>query len=458
MSTTETLARAQAPMPPVAELPEIMVRFAADPVSELAALTQRFGPVFRLPLGAEATVFLNEGPIAEKVLRLDFSSFGMSQQTERLNRPLLGRSMPVTSDQRYWEELHAVILPMFTPAMLKSYFTETVKVVAEEVEHLAKAAREGRTVPLLDFVRTGVFTALSRTLFARGVSTEDIPRLLSLFESSNRYMSMRYLQGEAADVSEEPPIVAGRKALADLDAYIRRLIAQRRDEPPAEAQDMLDVLVGARTPAGRALDDDEVRDNVMALFFGGQETTPSVITWALGLLSAHPHKREQLEEEVDRVLGDRTPTWEDLKALKYADMVLDETVRLYPPFSFVGREALEDVELGDFHVPAGSPIAFVGWTIHRNPADWPDPEVFEPSRHVDELRKVRNRCAFVGFGYGQRRCTGERVGRMEGVLMLAMIAQRLRLDRVGGGLSAHQVMMAIKPADGMPVTVSERRR
>lgn len=444
------------PGPTPEELPQVLSAFLADPLSTFTDLNARYGALFRLPIGGRDTVFLNDSDAAERVLRLDFSVFGMSTMTERLNEPLLGRSMPVTTDHGYWEELHSVIMPMFTPKMIKSYFEQTVKVVAEEVDQLVEYAREGRTVHMLDFVRHGIFVALTKTLFIRGVEPGDVDKLLELFAKSDKYMHMRYTQGETADSSDDPVIVAGREALKEIDEYIYSLIAFRRASCPPEPEDMLDVLLTMRTREGRLLDDKEVRDNAMALFFGGQETTPSVTTWAFALLSANPDKREKMLAEVDRVLEGRQPTWEDLRKLEYTEMVLEEAMRLYPPFAFIGRETLEDTELRGYQIPRGTPLGFVGWTIHRNPTDWPDPESFIPERHTRELQRSRNKCAFLAFSYGQRRCTGERVGRMEGVLLLSMLAQKVLLDRVGGGLSPHQVIMAIKPADGLPMTVTER--
>lgn len=444
------------PGPSLADAESVGREFMADPVGYFTKLAAEHGPVFKLPIGAEETVFLNDADSAEKVLRLDFAAFGMSQQTEENMRPLLGRSMPVVSDHRYWEEMHAIIMPMFTPTMLRRYFEQTVQVVADEVEHLVHAAESGETVLLLNFVRQGIFAALARTLFVRGVEPSAIPQLLGWFEKSNDYMSARYLLGAAAELSAEPRIVAGREALEEINGYVYQLIAFRRANLVDQPEDMLDVLLAARKADGEALTDVEIRDNVVALFFGGQETTPSVIAWAFGLLSAHPEKRERMLEEIDRVLEGRPPTFQDLAKLEYTEMVLDEALRLYPPFSFVGRQALEDVELGGYRIAKGTPLGFVAWTIHRDPRQWPDPLAFEPERHTRELRKTRGKCAFLAFGYGQRKCTGERVGRMEGLLMLSMVSQKLLLDRVGGGLSPHHVINAIKPADGLPVVVRHR--
>src|SRR5579871_2468526 len=124
MSDDGSVRQAQ-PLAPIARCDDFERRFVADPVGLFAELAQQEGPVFRLSVGGRDTVFLNDSQTAEKMLRLDFSSFGMSQQVEELNRPLLGRSMPVVADHRYWEELHAILLPMFTPPMVRGYFEQT---------------------------------------------------------------------------------------------------------------------------------------------------------------------------------------------------------------------------------------------------------------------------------------------------------------------------------------------
>lgn len=444
------------PGPGLDQALEVGMAFAADPVTYLSGLAAEHGPIFKMPVGPQEYVFLNSPELAERMLRLDFEDFGQSTRIEEVLRPMLGRCIATVADHPYWQQIHAIMLPMFTPKMLQRYFAETVKAIEEEVVHLSEMQARGEVVQLHQFVREGVFTALTRTIFVRGVKPGDVEQLLNWFASSDNYMNMRYLQGEVADADMSPPIKQGREDLERISRYVYDLIAWRHANRVDEPEDMLDVLMQATKSDGHALSDIEVRDNVVALFFGGQETTPSIISWAFGLLSANPDKREKLFAEIDRVLGGRQPTFRELSELKYAEGVLDEALRLYPPFSFIGREAIRDVELGGYQIPKGTAMGFVGWTIHRDPQHWPNPEVFEPERHNPENRRDRAKCAFIAFGYGQRRCIGERVGRMEGLLMLALVSQKHMLDHVGGGLPAHKVVQSIKPADGMPMIIVPR--
>jgi cytochrome P450 len=444
------------PGPGLDQALEVGMAFAADPVTYLAGLAAKHGPIFKMPVGPQEYVFLNNPELAERMLRLDFEDFGQSTRIEDVLRPMLGRCIATVADHPYWEQIHAIMLPMFTPKMLHRYFAETVTAIEEEVVHLSEMQARGVVVQLHQFVREGIFTALTRTIFVRGVKPGDAGLLLKWFASADNYMNMRYLQGEVSDIDMSPPIKQGREDLERISQYVYDLIAWRHANPVDEPEDMLDVLMQAKKSDGTALADVEVRDNAVALFFGGQETTPSIITGAFGLLSANPGKREKLFEEIDRVLGGRAPTFRELSELKYAEGVLDEALRLYPPFSFIGREAIRDVELGGYRIPKGTALGFVGWTIHRDPQHWPNPEAFEPERHSPENRRDRAKCAFIAFGYGQRRCIGERVGRMEGLLMLALLSQKLMLNHVGGGLPAHKVVQSIKPADGMPMTIVPR--
>jgi len=436
----------------------VALSFLRDPLGYMERMQQRYGPIYRLPLGGQELVLLHDAHAVEKVLRLDFESFGMSHRQEELLSPLLGRSMPVVADPAYWGELHSILLPMFSPRMLQRYFVETAAAIQHEVEILAGHQARGQAVGLYEFVKTGIFESLMRTLFVRGLDHADIPQLLEWFSRADTYVNARNLSNASPLIKLLPKVREGMRCLERINERVYRLIEYRKANPVDEAQDMLDVLLTAKKKDGTRLDDKELRDNVVALLFGGQETTPTVTTWAFGLLAANPDKRAIMLDEIDRVLGDRPPTWQDLAKLEYTDMVLDEALRLYPPFPFIGREAKVDTGLDGYEIKKGTTLGFVGWTVHRDPRHWPEPEKFLPERHSRDNKRERAKCAFLAFGYGQRRCIGERVGRMEGLLMLSIISQHFLLDHVDGKLPKPYVQMGIKPVGGMPMRITPRRK
>jgi cytochrome P450 len=444
------------PGPGLEESGAALAKFMAQPLAFFEELVEKYGRINAIAVGPSKNVFLHDALDVEQVLRFDMHSYDMGQLTHALNYPLLGDSMPVTPDHLYWQQLHSIMLPMFTPKMLRLYFERTVEAVRDEVEILGTYAKSGEVFDLEQQIRLGVFDALTRTIFTRGLDRTEIPQILEMFISACTYMNARYISMNPAYEASNDAERAGLEALERLNKRVYELIAYRKQNPVDEQEDMLDVLLAARLSDGRPLSDKELRDNVMALLFGGQETTPTEITWAFALLATHPEEREKLIEEVDRVLGDRTPTFDDLEQLEFCRMVFDETTRLYPAFSYIGREAKADTQVGDYAIKKGTSIGFVAWTIHRDPRWWPEPEAFVPERHSREEIKTRPRCALVSFGYGRRRCLGERVGRMEGTLMLAMAHQKFVFELRNGQLPKPMVRMAIHPEGGLQVTAVPR--
>ena len=427
-----------------------------DPMRCFEGFVEKTGRIQRVRLGTDDVVFLHDAVLIEDMLVRNKADFNMSVRNQRVLDPLLGNSIPVTTDLIHWQNLHAVMLPLFTPQMIVKYFEATRDAVDHEISKLKRLEEQGEQVALYDFVRAGVFHALAKTLFIDGIREDEIPEMLAHFTNQSHYMTARILLGDSSIIRLWPKANQGRKSLEKIYARIDQLISRRRAHPPAEAQDMLDVLISATDKNGAPLSDTVIRENTMALFFGGQETTPGSITWAFGLLAANPDKRQLMLDEIDQVLGSRPPEFADLNHLKYTQMVLDEAMRLYPMFPFIERQAVNDTQVGEYKIPKGTTMGFVGWTAHRDPRNWPDPESFIPERHSPEMKRGRDRCAQVSFGFGQRRCLGERVGRMESMLMLVMISQQFLLDHPSGELPDYVVRMSPKPENGMPMNISSR--
>jgi cytochrome P450 len=446
-------------IPEVHGLPFIGVghRMFRDPMRFFERLVDELGRVQKVKVGGQDIVFLHDAELIEQMLLHHKDAYNMSRRNQQTLDPLLGNSIPVTTDVLHWEHLHTLMLPMFTPRMMVKYFDATRDAVTHEVRALDALARRGEDVNLYEFVRIGVFHALTKTLFKDGVTEDEIPTLLDHFTNQNHYMTARYLIGDSPLINLWPAARRGKRSLEVINRRIGQLIAARRAEQRTEAHDMLDVLIQARDKEGLPLSDKVIRDNTMALFFGGQETTPGSITWAFGLLAANPEKRDLMLAEIDEVLQGRDPEFADLNRLKYTEMVLDEAMRLYPMFPFIEREAVQDTQLGEYAIPRGTTLGFVGWTTHRDPANWPSPESFIPERHAAENKKGRPRCALISFGYGTRRCLGERVGRMESMLMLVMISQRFLLNHSDNKLPDYIVRMSPKPRNGMPMVIVPRR-
>src|SRR6185369_8623513 len=194
------------------------------------------------------------------------------------------------------------------------------------------------------------------------------------------------------------------------------------------------MLKGAGVQRLRDLDaavSQDLRDQIITIFLAGYETTANALTWTWYLLSQNPEADAKMHEEINRVLDGRTPTVEDVPQLKYTELVLAESMRLYPPAWAMGRKAKNDFELGPYYLPRGTTMLMSQWIAHRDPDYWPEPVRFDPERFRPDA-PARPKFTYFPFGAGPRQCIGESFAWMEGVLVLATIAQRWRLRLVSG--------------------------
>jgi cytochrome P450 len=247
-----------------------------------------------------------------------------------------------------------------------------------------------------------------------------------------------------------------RRAVRRLDDIVYRIIRERRASGRL-ASDLLATLLAARAEDGRAMSDEQLRDEVMTLFLAGHETTAVTLMWTWYLLSASPAAEGRLHEELDAALAGRLPQVGDLARLRYAEAVVYEALRLYPPVVVLGREAIRDCEIGGHAVPRGTTVIVSPWLLHRDPRYFAEPNAFRPERWLDGLAERLPRFAYCPFGAGPRRCIGASFAAMELVLVLATIAQHFRLRLAAGHPVVPRVDLTLRPRDGMLMSVHTRR-
>lgn len=245
-------------------------------------------------------------------------------------------------------------------------------------------------------------------------------------------------------------------AKRELDAVVARIIAERR-RTPGDRGDLLSMLLDARdAETGEGMSDEQVRSEVMTLLLAGHETTANALTWLWYLLSAHPAVETRLHEELARVLGGAAPSVAQLADLPYARMVIDETLRLYPPAWIGPRRVTREFEFAGRTVPAGAYAAYSSWASHHLPDVFPEPEEFRPERFTPAARAALPKGAYVPFGGGSRTCIGMRFGQLEVKAIASAIIRRFRLELAPGFELRVRQMPTIGPRGGLPVVVHER--
>jgi cytochrome P450 len=216
------------------------------------------------------------------------------------------------------------------------------------------------------------------------------------------------------------------------------------------------MLLAAQDEDGSSMTDRQLRDELMTIFLAGHETTALALTWAWYLLAQNPEAEARLAEELQEVLGGREPTVADLPRLRYADWVLKEAMRLYPPAWAVGRECVRECEVGGHRVGVGTQVLGFQWVIQRDPRWFADPLAFRPERWGEESISRLPRYAYFPFGGGPRLCIGNYFAAMEAVLILSTVARRFRLRLPRG----HEVevfpALSLRPKHGLPVRLEAR--
>jgi cytochrome P450 len=256
-----------------------------------------------------------------------------------------------------------------------------------------------------------------------------------------------------------PGVMQFRRSRARLDAIVQRMIADRRALTRDELErrnDLMSMLIAAQDEDASRMTDEQVRDEAMTIFLAGYETVANSLAWTWYLLSQNPGARERMVREVDDVLGGRAATLEDLPSLRYTEMVFAESMRLYPPAWAMGRAATRAVQLGEYRLPPGTHIFFSQYVIHRSPEYWEEPLGFRPERHTPEGKAARPRFVYFPFGGGRRQCIGESFAWMEGVLALATIAQRWRMEFVPRFPVVPQAKITLRPKFPLMVKLHAR--
>jgi cytochrome P450 len=254
-----------------------------------------------------------------------------------------------------------------------------------------------------------------------------------------------------------------RRAIDDLDGIVYGVIERRTAEVANAAhrerpRDLLQRLLDARDEQGDGdgLSPREVRDQLVTLYLAGHDTTAHALSWTFYLLSRNPSVQRALERELQRVLGGRVPSYEDLPALGLVERVIKEAMRIYPPVMAIPRRALHDTSIGRYAVPAGSEAIIWVYRTHHDPRFFPEPERFLPERFEPAAIDARPKHAYLPFGAGQRACIGQTFAMIEAQLIVATFAQRLELRYARKRPPGLRLGVTLAPKGGLPMRITPR--
>ncbi|MFD0413477.1 cytochrome P450 [Streptomyces sp. NPDC127108] len=283
-----------------------------------------------------------------------------------------------------------------------------------------------------------------------GTGAADPDTVITAFEDVLTEYLGRLYQAPVPGTQEERAERA-EAALARLRATVDQVVEAHRSDGRADRSDLIGALVEAGEQPAR------IRDTVMATLLAAHHTTGVAVSWTLHLLARHPDVTARVTDELDRVLGDRAaPDYTDLRRLTYLDMVLKESMRLYPPGPYGARETTDALVVGDYEIPAGATVFYPFWAVHMNPEHWPEPERFDPERFTPEEIAKRPRLAHIPFGIGPRSCEGANLAVVEAELILAVLLKRFRFRPEPGHEVTPVERFVLWAADDIRMLVSPR--
>lgn len=431
-----------------------------------------YGGIFRLNFGPKSFLIVSDPSIAKHILRENSKAYSKGILAEILEF-VMGTGL-IPADGEVWRIRRRTIVP----ALHQKYVAAMISLFGQATDRLCKkldaAASDGEDVEM-----ESLFSRLTLDIIGKAVFNYDFD---SLTNDTGIVEAVYTVLREAEDRSVSPipvweiPIwkdISPRQKrvsaalklindiLDDLIAICKRMVDEEElqfHEDYVNEQDpsILHFLLAS----GDDVSSKQLRDDLMTMLIAGHETSAAVLTWTFYLLSKEPSVVSKLQEEVDSVLGDRFPTIEDMKKLKYATRVINESLRLYPQPPVLIRRSLENDVLGGYPIKRGEDIFISVWNLHRSPKIWDDAEKFKPERWPldgPNPNETNQNFSYLPFGGGPRKCVGDMFASYETVVALAMLVRRFNFQIALGAPPVEMTTGAtIHTTEGLKMTVTRR--
>lgn len=424
--------------------------FRKDAPRFLLKTARQYGDIVYFKLGQQDIYQLADPELIKDVLITNQHSFMKSRMLQRA-KVLLGEGL-LTSEAPLHTRQRRLVQPAFHRQRLTGYADTMIAYATRTRE----AWHDGENLDVAREMMRLTLAIVAKTLFNADVESEagDIGEALTAILQLFQIVMMPFSQW--IEKLPLPHVRRFERARDRLDQTIYRIIDQRRASGEDKG-DLLSMLLMSVDEEGTGgMSNEQVRDETLTIFLAGHETTANALTWTWYLLSQHPEVEQRFHDEVDRVLGGRLPQPDDFAALRYVEMVLAESIRLYPPAWAVGRMAKSGYDAARYHIAPGSVVLMSPYVVQRDPRFYPDPEKFDPERWTPENRATRPKFSYFPFGGGARVCVGEHFAWMEGVLLLATLAQKWRLRLVPGHPVDHRALITLRPKFGMQMIAESR--
>ena len=412
-----------------------------------------YGDVVSVPtlMGRLTLIFHPDG--VRHVLQENHRNYNKDIPDYRILSLLLGKGL-LTNDGESWLQQRRLIQPAFHRNQVAELGPIMANAVQGWLEHLEEEDVIESETPLniLPEMSRLTLRIVCEALFGADLRAEQLSRVSRALTTANHLLTEAfYLPGVLS--LPTPQRQRLRAARRELHAVVDEIVRKRRSDAGRHA-DLLAMLLDARdADTGAGMSEQQVRDEVLTLLLAGHETTANALAWTFYLLGQHPETTAQLQQEYRRVLIGRAPTMADLPQLPLTQMVIEESMRLYPPAWAVGRHGLQPDEIGGFMIPKGAYVLLIQYVTHRHPDYWESPDAFDPERFSAERSADRPRFASFPFGGGPRLCIGNYFAVAEAQLILASVLSRYQVRLVPGARVVPEPLVTLRPRGQLMMTL-----
>ncbi|MGK0383876.1 MAG: cytochrome P450 [Bacteroidia bacterium] len=433
---------------------------ANDPLDFFEKYIPKFGEIFQLKsiffrfISEFERVMIVSNPDMVKHIIQDNNRNYIKSYGYRVLKVLLGEGL-LTSEGDFWRKQRKLIQPGFHKERLSS-FVQIYADLGQELVDKWNQVEDGANVDVSKDFMVTTLNIVSRSMFSTDV--DDAMEVVNReFDYANERLIERIKNPFPMPLwMPLPKTVREKKSYDSVKNVVAEIIEKRRSSNQKYG-DLLAMLMEIEdADTGEKMSNQQIQDEVITIFLAGHETTAVALTWLAHCLDENPEVVEKLLEEEKTVLNGRTPTIDDLRSLEYTRMVIDETLRLYPPAWIIGRHSLDSDKLGEYDIPKDTNCLIPVYYIHRDPKHWDEPLKFKPERFSKENSKGRHKFVYFPFGGGPRLCIGNNFALMEMQVIIPMIVRAFKLNKSKNFKVKKDPLITMRPTPHMKMTVGKR--
>ncbi|WP_339889717.1 cytochrome P450 [uncultured Flavobacterium sp.] len=392
-----------------------------NPLPFHAANFNKLGDVFRLNIGlGKSVLFCRDASLLQHALQKNQKNYTKSKiQTKDLAK-YVGKGL-LTAEGEHWKKQRKLIQPAFHKSQLVLLLDTIQQTILTELKNI----KTGKPIDIFPVFNDLAFQTVVKSIFNIDISNSDISSLQNTTEATQNMLVQELRQ---------PFLVwwfnLSGKTKKHLDltqnsrSILKRLVEERK-QSKAKHDDLLEMLLNARYEDGSSMDENQLVDEILILFAAGHETTSNALTFICELLARNPDSQLKILEEIRNVKSESNEIMYWIKNANYTKLVIEESMRLYPPAYFIDRVNIEEENFNGLTLPKGSNLLFSVYEIHRHPDFWNSPLEFIPERFLDEKIKFSNN--YFPFGAGPRMCIGNNFAMYEMILSIIALVEQFEI-------------------------------